>query len=248
MSIRKRIGRWVSTLAVAGSLVAVWMMTTRAQIATPSQVDVVEGKRLFDLEDWSETGLTCKHCHADFNEKKTPDTYVRVGHPLFNSGFRAGWNRYDGQPISTLEEAIAACAERWITARVDSSYSGVVPQKHRIRKLAAYLQSDELSPEKRSKALELKLAEAVPTDLLLKRGDMVVGSSLFRSRCSICHLSDGTGAAPSLIRNGYSRYLIAKKVRALGARGLKGLMMPGYARDRISERELLNVVAYVYQM
>jgi mono/diheme cytochrome c family protein len=56
------------------------------------------------------------------------------------------------------------------------------------------------------------------------------------------------GGRSSLVRNGYSRYLIAKKVRALAAQGLNGLQMPGFAKDRISERELLNVVSYVYQM
>lgn len=240
--------RALSALVCGMSLMAVMWMTGQAQQGPPRQADVVEGRRLFASQEWSATGFTCRHCHADFNEKKEPDRFVRVGHPLYNSGYRAAWHRWDGAEVTSLENAVSACAVRWITARQDSGYVGADPEAHRIRKLAAYLRSDELSPERRSKALDLKYADAVPTDALLKRGDRTVGQLLFRSRCSICHASDGSGPAPSLVRNGYSRYLIAKKVRALSDEGLEGLKMPGFALDRLSERELLNVVAYVYHM
>jgi hypothetical protein len=45
--------------------------------------------------NWTSTGLTCFHCHADFNEKKTPDGQVRLGHSLFNAGFRTLLHRWD---------------------------------------------------------------------------------------------------------------------------------------------------------
>ena len=64
----------------------------------------------------------------------------------------------------------------------------------------------------------------------------------------MCHLSDGSGPGPSLVRNGYSRYQIAKKIRGIRNKGLKGLIMPRFPKVRLSDRELINVVAFVFQM
>ena len=83
---------------------------------------------------------------------------------------------------------------------------------------------------------------------MLALGEAAFGGVVFRKSCLICHKDEGTGPAPSLVRNGYSRYQIAKKVRGLGTTGLNGLMMPPFSKDRLSDRQLLNVVAYVYQL
>ena len=63
-----------------------------------------------------------------------------------------------------------------------------------------------------------------------------------------CHTRDGRGPAPNLLRNGLSRYQIAKKVRQVENKGLEGLVMPPFPKDRLSDRELINVVAFVYEM
>ncbi len=121
-------------------------------------------------------------------------------------------------------------------------------QKHHVRQLVAYLQSEELSPEQKSKPLEPIVDDKMPSDRMLSLGDASFGGVVFRQSCGICHKTEGTGPAPSLIRNGYSRYQIAKKVRGLDEKGLNGLRMPLFSKDRLSDRQLLNVVAYVYQL
>ncbi|MBS12446.1 MAG: hypothetical protein CME19_12675 [Gemmatimonadetes bacterium] len=210
--------------------------------------DLVAGKRLFRSAEISETGLMCWHCHADFNEKKTPDSYVRPGHPMYNVGHKSKYRRWDGAPLQTIDDAIASCMIRWMTKRKPASYDGEPAQKHHVRQLVAYLQSEELSPEQKSKPLEPIVDDKMPSDRMLSLGDASFGGVVFRQSCGICHKTEGTGPAPSLIRNGYSRYQIAKKVRGLDEKGLNGLRMPLFSKDRLSDRQLLNVVAYVYQL
>ena len=210
--------------------------------------DLVAGKRLFRSTEISATGLTCWHCHANFNEKKTPDDYVRPGHPMYNVGFRSQFRKWDGKPLQKLEDAIATCLSRWLTKRKGKGYDGEPPTAHRLRVLAAYLKSEELSPEQKSKPIEPILDDKLPSDRMLALGDSAFGGIVFRQSCGICHKTEGTGPAPSLVRNGYSRYQIAKKIRGLGKKGLDGLMMPPFSKDRLSDRQLLNVVSYVYQL
>jgi cytochrome c5 len=203
---------------------------------------------LFRSAEISETGLTCWHCHANFNEKKAPDDYVRPGHPMHNVRFRSAFRRWDKTPQQTLEDAIATCMIRWMTGRNESGYNGKPAPVHRVRQLSAYLKSEEISPELKSKPIEPLMDEKMPSDRMLALGDAAFGGVVFRQSCGICHKDEGTGPGPSLIKNGYSRYQIAKKVRGLGKRGLNGLMMPPFSKDRVSDRQLLNVVAYVYQL
>ena len=219
-----------------------------AQSSRPAGTDVQSGRRLFRSDDWTATKLTCLHCHADFNEKKNPDNRrIRPGHSLFNTANRPEWQTWDGRVLHSLEAAVATCTERWLTARNDST-GGKPPEKHHLRQLTAYLEWEEISPERRSKALEPVWAEAVPSDRLLKVGDEGLGLGIYRRACVSCHLEDGSGPGPSLIRNGYSRHQIAKKIRGIGNTGLDGLVMPPFPKDRLSDRQLINAVAYVYMM
>jgi cytochrome c553 len=232
--------------AISAAIVSLCLVLTGYVLA--QDADVVAGKRQFRSREGSATGMTCWHCHADFNEKKTPDQYVRPGHPMFNAGFRAQFQAWDGKPLRSLEAAISTCMERWITERKDGSLSGEAAPAHRVRQLAAYLQTEDLSPERKSKAVEPMRAEAVPGDRMLTMGDSSLGSVVFRRSCEICHIHDGKGPAPSLIRNGFSRYQIGKKIRGLDNKGLRGIAMPPFSKDRLSDREMLNVVAFVYQL
>ena len=232
----------------AVSAVLVALMALVSANVPGQDADVVAGKRLFRSGDISETGMTCWHCHANFNEKKTPDDYVRPGHPMYNAGFRSAFQRFDGEPLQKIEEAIASCMQRWMTERERSGYEGKPAPAHRVRQLKAYLQSEEVSPEGKSEPIEPILDDKLPSDRMLGVGDAAFGGIVFRQSCGICHKTDGTGPAPSLIRNGYSRYQIAKKVRGLDTKGLNGLVMPPFSKDRLSDRQLLNVVAFVYQM
>ena len=235
----------IMTVLFLGGAVLLVGTSLLAQGSGSKAHDIRLGKAIFH-DKGSPTGIACIHCHADFNEKKEPDDLVRPAHPLFNAGFRAEWQTWDGRKIATLDMAILTCMERWITEREDDG--GKTPPKHRIRQLKAYLRSNKLSPERKSKPIEPNFSKQLPRERALRAGDSALGSTVFRKSCMICHATDGSGPAPSLLRNGYSRYQIAKKIREVENSGLNGLVMPPFPKDRLSDRQLINVVAFVYQM
>ena len=158
--------------------------TILAQGSRSRERDIQEGKMLFHWKD-SPTGIACIHCHADFNEKKEPDAHVRPAHPLFNGGFRAEWQSWDGRKIKTLDLAISTCMQRWITERGEDG--GKTPAKHQIRQLKAYLKSDKLSPEKKSKPIEPNFTKKLPRESALGWEIQNWGP-----RCSASHVSYAT--------------------------------------------------------
>ena len=235
-----RPGIWLTVIVLL-----VGAFGLRAQMRPTNPGDIAAGKKL--VHNWTETGLTCYHCHADFNEKKESDDLLRCGHPLYNSGFRSEWHAWKGKVISSLDKAVEICMVRWMTQR-DSLGQGMPPAKHQVRQILSYLRSEGLSPERKSKSIMPMWSDRVPADDLLKAGDPNKGTPIFRRACLTCHPTDRSGPGPSLIRNGYSRYQIAKKIREIDNAGLNGLVMPPFPKDRLSDRQLINVVAFVYDL
>jgi cytochrome c len=190
----------------------------RRQGMAVDQNDANAGKQLFRSSEWTATGLTCIHCHADFNEKKDPDGKVRPGHSLFNSGYRMLFSMWNAETTHSLQEAIRVCMVRWSTRRKAKENSGVEPSQHHVRQLIAFLKSESMVEDQKAKALEPKWTNQIPSDRMLKVGDIDIGFRVFRRSCQACHAMDGSGPGPSLNRNGYSRYQIAKKIRAINNR------------------------------
>ena len=230
---------------ILGVGIGIWAQDRNAAI-DPN--DVFVGKRMFRSADWTATGLTCIHCHADFNEKKDPDGKVRPGHSLFNAGFRTIFNKWDRTTTHSLAEAIRGCMIRWVTKRKETGHAGEEPAQHHLRQLVAFLRSDAMIEEFKAKSIEPMWIDQIPSDRMLKIGDIQLGFRVFRRSCEGCHVSDGSGPAPSLEKNGYSRYQIAKKIRNINNKGLDNLVMPAFPLDRLSDRDLINVAAYVFQM
>lgn len=231
---------------IFGIGLAVWDVDGQQETFDANEAFV--GKTLFRTADWTATGLTCIHCHADFNEKKDPDGKVRPGHSLFNSGYRTLFYKWDRETTHSLKEAIRACMVRWMTERKEEGNTGEEPAEHHLRQLIAFLRSDSMIEEFKAKSIDPMWLDQIPSDRMLKVGDVALGARVYRRSCEICHQMDDSGPAPSLVRNGYSRYQIAKKIRNIDNKGLKGVVMPAFPLDRLSDRELINVAAYVFQM
>jgi len=243
------MSRWGVVLLTLAICMAIWQVSAQQMEVDRRQPgDIEAGKRLFRTANWTATGLTCFHCHADFNEKKTPDGQIRPGHSLFNGGFRTLFHRWDRKNTPSVVNAVSACMTRWITERKEEGNVGKEPARHHVRQLIAYLQSGPMTHETKAKPIEPIWIDELPSDRTLMAGDSTLGARVFRRSCQHCHLPEGDGPAPSLVRNGYSRYQIAKKVRNIDNAGLGGLVMPAFQLDRLSDRELINVCAYVFQM
>ena len=226
--------------------------------------DPWEGRKAYRRAFWTTTGLTCIHCHADFNEKKDPfDKRIRPGHSLYNSANRAIWRNYKGEMIKDLKTAMKVCIDTWIvkpdSAEIKAKAKAAKKRRRRRRKvtekmtgwdhmkimtdITAYLK--EMSPERSSKPVEVTREETIPSDRTLKSGNPATGRVIFERSCSICHAD---GPAPSLYRNGYTHRQIARKVRGLSPEGIAGVIMPGFSIDRLSKLELINVVSHVAKL
>ena len=240
--------KWMAvTFLIVAMGLGVWQASAQ-DVDKRQPGDIEAGKRLFRTANWTATGLTCFHCHADFNEKKTPDGQIRPGHSLYNAGFRTLFHRWDRRKTPSVANAVTACMTRWITEREEEGTIGKEPARYQLRQIIAYLQSSPMVQETKAKPIEPLWIDEIPSDRTLKAGDSALGARVFRRSCQHCHLAEGDGPAPSLVRNGYSRYQIAKKVRGIDNHGLDGLVMPAFQLDRLSDRELINVCAYVFQM
>lgn len=252
----------------------------------PAEVvgDPKEGRKAYRRAYWTTTGLTCIHCHADFNEKKDPlDTKIRPGHSLYNSAHRAIWRDYRGENILDLKLAMKVCIDTWIVVpdtaamRADSIRAdSLAKAEAKLKKMkrgkgkkkeeappdttmqppkpvwdytrimadiAAYL--EEISPELQSKPIDVVRTQTIPNDQVLRQGDLARGKAIYERSCGICHAN---GPAPSLYRNGYTPRQIAKKIRGLSPEGIAGVLMPAFSLDRLSNLDLINIVAYAVRM
>lgn len=289
-----RFHHLIFTLIALTLLATLWGMAADAQRKghpkaakkeAPKPVEIVpdpkEGRKAYRRAYWTTTGLTCIHCHADFNEKKDPlDAKIRPAHPLYNSAHRAIWRDYRGENILDLKLAMKVCIDTWIVRpdtaamRADSIRADSLRKAEaKLKKLnrgkkkmeipppdttaftpawdytkivtdiAAYL--EEVSPEAQSKPIEVVRTQTIPNDLVLQQGDLARGKVIYERSCGICHAN---GPAPSLYRNGYTPRQVARKIRGLSPEGIAGVIMPAFSLDRLSNLDLLDIVAYVVRM
>ena len=70
------------------------------------------GRLLFYSPAISTNGLSCAHCHADFDEETYNDGLIRAGHSLFNAYYRTTWWGKDPEApdaYATIDEAAVVC-------------------------------------------------------------------------------------------------------------------------------------------
>ncbi|NJK32955.1 MAG: c-type cytochrome, partial [Deltaproteobacteria bacterium] len=90
-----------------------------------------------------------------------------------------------------------------------------------------------------------------PADLT--GGDVLEGQAVFNGSCAVCHGQDGAGTnqAPPVVGFGHDPGYSATRIRTSGRsdsavyEGLTGGVMPFWASDRLSDAELLDLVAYL---
>ena len=96
------------TLALLGLLGA---GPTRGQMMLKGTSE--DGRRLFHSPSVSNNGLSCAHCHADFDETKRSDGLIRAAHSLWNAYYRETWwgkNPEAPDAYATIDEAALARA------------------------------------------------------------------------------------------------------------------------------------------
>jgi thiosulfate dehydrogenase len=180
--------------------------------------------------------FACATCHA--LSEPAADRVRRVGHPIGDAAARPSFK--NGQ-FSQLLDAVNTCVTEWMLA------PALEEDDPRWQALRTFL--TEQAPESAA-PIRYQIVEP-PADL--DGGDASAGMELFNASCSACHGIDakGTNQAPALYQTDLSRETIARRIRTSGPvdsatyPSLSGGRMPFWGEDRLSDAELLDLVAFV---
>jgi mono/diheme cytochrome c family protein len=196
-----------------------------------------EGELVYQTALREGNSFACATCHA--LTEPSADGIRRPGHPIGDATRRTTWK--NGKANSFLEAA-NSCVTEWMVAPAwspsDADY------------LALYRFLDSRAP--------VQVAPAVPFDIVqppsdVSGGDSERGLALFNQTCVVCHGKAGVGTirGPRVAGSKRAGSYVAKRIRTSGSAssmvydGLTGGVMPFWAKDRLSDSELRDLVAFV---
>lgn len=208
-----------------------------AGCSDPGSTAVASGEALYVQPHRDGNTFACASCHA--LEEPAPDGIRRPGHPIGDAANRTSFK--NGQ-LDALLDAVNSCRVEWMAA---PAFSEDDPRWLALLEYLSDAAGDSPAP-----AIAYRIVSP-PTDL--SGGDAMGGQALFNSSCVVCHGVDaiGTERAPVLRGSLLDAETIARRVRTSGAgnsavyEGLTGGRMPFWAEDRLSDEELLDLVAFV---
>lgn len=210
------------------------------------------GRRLYYSAALGTNGLSCAHCHADFDEATQDDGLIRAGHSLYGAASRPNWwGREPDQPTAypNIGAAAAVCVEHFMRQPDRLNAQQLVD-------LRAYLRFINRKQQRESLALSSG-ADRTGEYLGYDEGNRIAGRGLFYAACHSCHPNAKAGIGPALPTDRDPGFY-AKKVRegdGLGAQiaGIDpnaydpsaGMFMPFFAVDRLSNQQLSDIIAYI---
>lgn len=199
-----------------------------------------EGEAVYRQTVADGNSFTCSTCHA--LSEPSADGLRRPGHPIADATRRPTWK--NGQ-LTDMREAVNSCLSEWMNAEPWSA------DDPRWLALHDFLDEQaELAGIETAEALSFSIVEP-PEDLT--GGDPDDGRALFNGSCAVCHGEDGLGTnqAPPVTGFGHAPQYTARRVRTSGRLdspvydGLTGGVMPFWSAERLTNAELLDLVAYL---
>lgn len=204
--------------------------------ALPAAAD--RGTVLFEEPFPGGNSFACATCHAA--SEPADDGLRRAGHPLSGAVRRPS---FKNGALTELRDAVNSCLVEWMRADPLTENDGDWVA------LRGYLEGID-DPAEVAEAIVFEIVEP-PAEL--GGGSPERGRDTFNTTCVTCHGVDavGTVRAPSLVGAGLDAETIAERTRLSGSaasavyEGLTGGAMPFWAKDRLSDGELLDVIAFV---
>jgi cytochrome c len=205
------------------------------------QTSPPSGESIYSQPVSAKSPFSCSTCHAI--TEPAPDGIRRVGHPLADATKRLHYK--DGETTSMLT-AVNSCLTEWMNT---TPWTEDTPEWEEL-----YTWLDVQSTSTETQPIDI---EIVPPLENLSGGNATSGQTLFNASCSICHEIDGTGGAlaPKVGGRGYDEFftaeLVAKRVRTSGSStdsiytGLTGGVMPFWGKNRLSDDELKDLIAFL---
>jgi mono/diheme cytochrome c family protein len=203
----------------------------------PDDAGLGAGQSVYETRLADGNTFTCSTCHALV--EPSPDRLRRPGHPIGNATRRSSWK--NGK-AATFLDAVNSCVTEWMVA---PAWSATEP---RFLALRAFL--DAQSPPGPAPDLSFEIVQP-PADI--SGGNASRGRALFNETCVVCHGTDGTGTerAPQIAGSIRSPSYVALRIRTSGPTSspvytsLTGGVMPFWAKDRLDDGEVRDLVAFV---
>ena len=181
--------------------------------------------------------FACATCHAIV--EPAADGFTRPGHPTGDATRRPHWK--NGK-VDTMLAAVNSCRTEWMNA---DPWAEDDPDW-----LLLYNFLDAQATEDEADPITISIVQP-PEDL--SGGDPVAGLERFNTSCVVCHGAGavGTNMAPPLAGTGLDPEYIAQRIRLSGKAdssvydGLLFGIMPFWGDNRLSDEDLIDIVAWV---
>lgn len=205
--------------------------------ATDSSSDLALGQAVYETPLNDGNSFACATCHA--LREPSADALRRPAHPIGDATRRRHWK--NGR-AATFLDAVNSCVTEWMVAPAWQ------PSEPRFVALRSFLESQAPSEA----AADLSY-EIVPPPRDVEGGDVERGRSTFNQSCVVCHGNDGLGTirGPKVAGSLRLPEYIAGRIRMSGSKasavysGLTGGVMPFWAKDRLSDGEVRDLVAFM---
>lgn len=199
--------------------------------------DQAPGQLVFEKPLSDGNSFACATCHA--LREPDPAGLRRPGHPVGDATRRSRWK--NGQ-AATFLAAVNSCVTEWMVA------PAFEPADPRFVALRSFL--DAQTPEGKAPDLAYEIVQP-PSDV--GGGDVARGRATFNQSCVVCHGEDGLGTmrGPKVAGSVRLPEYIASRIRTSGSAkssvypGLTGGVMPFWAKDRLSDGEVRDLVAFI---
>jgi len=211
------------------------------------------GRRLFHSSAISNNGLSCGHCHADFDESKRSDGLIRAAHSLYNSYYRETWwgkDPEDPDAYASIDEASLVCVVHYMRNKTKLT-------AQQLLDLKAYLKSLSFKLVRRAQPIA-PAADLTGEYPVYAGGNRFEGKEVFYAACHSCHPNGNAGIAPKPIPRDQDFSYYAKYIRegdGLGAvlsgvdpnayQYKDGRFMPFFGADRLSNEQISDIIAYI---
>jgi cytochrome c len=205
--------------------------------STQPPTDQVSGQAVYETSLSDGNSFACATCHA--LSEPSADALRRPAHPIGDATRRSHWK--DGN-AATFLDAVNSCVSEWMVA---PAWQATDP---RFLALRSFLDSQTPSGVAPDLSYEIVMPPADVTG-----GDIARGRSTFNQSCVVCHGSDGLGTirGPKVAGSLRLPAYIAGRIRLSGSSrsavysGLTGGVMPFWAKDRLSDGEVRDLVAFI---
>jgi mono/diheme cytochrome c family protein len=227
--------RWSLVLALAATSLGCRHEAPERSPEPPDRAEL--GRALYEAPLSDGNSFACATCHA--LAEPAPDGLRRPGHALGDATRRRTWK--NGK-APTFLAAVDSCLEEWMGA---PPWTASDPS---FRALRDYLDGQATA----SRAPDLSF-EIVPPPADLSGGEVARGRVLFDRTCVVCHGRGGAGTdrGPRVAHSSRAPDYIARRIRTSGSAksavygDLTGGVMPFWAKDRLDDGEVRDLVAFV---